>query len=97
VKSPVWFVENGGKLYIWTIATSGKVKRIRRNPKARISASSARGQPKGNWIEARARILNSTEGEDARTMIKKKYGFQFWLLNRLHGKDRIIIELDPSS
>ena len=96
MRSPVWFVERGGKLYIWTIATSGKAKRIRRNPKVRVSPSSALGQLKGNWVEAQARILGPSESEHARAMMEEKYGFQFWLLSHLHGKNRIIIELAPS-
>ena len=31
VRTPVWFAEQGGILYLYTLADSGKVKRIRNN------------------------------------------------------------------
>jgi len=96
VITPVWFIEQGGKLYIWTMATSGKVRRIRNNPAVRISPSRLRGRPKGNWVEANAHVI---EGESAAPIIdlmRKKYGLQFWLLNHLHGRGRVVIEIEPT-
>ena len=96
VKTAVWFVEYSGKLYIWTPATSGKAKRIRNNPKVSVAPSSAGGKPKGKWLEAIARVLNSPESSHSAELIRRKYGFQFWLVNLLHGRDRIIIEIEPA-
>jgi PPOX class probable F420-dependent enzyme len=96
VKSPVWFTEAGGKLFVWTIGRSGKVKRIRKTPRVRFSPSTFSGKPKGDWVEAQARILDEAESELPRGMIRKRYGAQFLLLNFLHGRGRVIIELTPT-
>lgn len=94
VKTTVWFIEDEGKLYVWTPAISGKAKRIQANSKVRVTPSSGSGKPKGDWVEAKARILNSSKFSQYRDLIRKKYGFQFWIANWLHG-NRIIIEIDP--
>lgn len=96
VKTTVWFIEDGGKLYVWTPAITGKAKRIRNNPKVRVAPSSAGGKPKGEWVEAKARILNPPDNTHAAELIRKKYGLQFWLVNRLHGRNRVVIELEPT-
>lgn len=94
VKTPVWFVERGGKLYVWTIATSGKARRIRNNSKARIAPCSVRGEPKGGWVEAKAHLVEAEAYPPIIDMLRTKYGFQFWLLSHLHGKGRIVFEIE---
>jgi PPOX class probable F420-dependent enzyme len=37
VRTPVWFWEDGGVLYVRTEDGSGKVKRARRNPQVRVT------------------------------------------------------------
>jgi hypothetical protein len=95
VKTPVWFVEQGGKLYIWTIATSGKAKRIRNNRRVRVSPSSAIGRLKGDWVEAKALFVEPETSAPIIELIRRKYGFQFWLLNHFHGKGRAVVEIEP--
>lgn len=56
VRTPLWFIEENGALYVWTMANSGKAKRIRNNPKVRVVPSTARGRPRGNWIDAEAHL-----------------------------------------
>ncbi len=63
VRTPVWFAEKDGELLLYTLADSGKVKRIRNNPRVRIAPSDMRGKLLGDWSDAAARFL---EGEDAR-------------------------------
>src|SRR5262249_38406544 len=36
VRTPLWFVEDDGALYFYTVAHSYKVKRIRNNPRVRV-------------------------------------------------------------
>ena len=43
VKTPVWFVEDNGKLYVRTVADSAKVKRLRRNAQVRVTPCQADG------------------------------------------------------
>jgi hypothetical protein len=37
VQTPVWFAEDQGVLYVYTLANAGTVKRIRRNPHIRLA------------------------------------------------------------
>src|SRR5215207_10048516 len=66
VATPLWFVEEGGVLYVRTPARSGKVKRLRNNPRVRAVPSDRRGNPKGVWIDGRARIVGGAEAGDDR-------------------------------
>ncbi|GIV71153.1 PPOX class F420-dependent oxidoreductase [Caldilinea sp.] len=82
VVTPVWVAAENGKLYVWTLADSGKVKRIRNNGRVRIAVSDARGNPKSAWVEARARVLDDpAEDRKQRERLAKKYGWQFQLFN----------------
>jgi PPOX class probable F420-dependent enzyme len=40
VQTPVWFAEDRGVLYVYTLANAGKVKRIRRHPRIRFATCS---------------------------------------------------------
>jgi hypothetical protein len=57
VQTPVWFAEDDGTLYIYTLANAGKVKRIRRNLRVRIAPCTMRGNVTGQWGEAKAHIV----------------------------------------
>jgi PPOX class probable F420-dependent enzyme len=46
VRTPVWFLIENAILYVHTDDSTGKVKRIRRNPKVRLAPSHFRGKPK---------------------------------------------------
>ena len=74
VATPVWFAENEGILYIYSLANAGKVKRIRNNPRVRVIPCDVRGKPKGEWVEGRARILDASGAEQAHRLLDKKYG-----------------------
>jgi len=41
VQTPVWFIEDNGVLFVHTMLTSGKVKRVRKNPHVRVVPCSA--------------------------------------------------------
>ena len=77
VRTPVWFLKEDGILYVHTDDHTGKVKRIRRNPKVRVAPSHFRGKPKAEYVEAQA-VLESSPGavEKYHSKIYKKYGFQ---------------------
>ena len=91
VRTPVWFAENEGKLYLFTNPKSGKVKRIHNNPSVRIAPCTMRGRVTGPEFEATARILPSSETELGLSLLKKKY----WLMRIpfVWSKDSIFIEL----
>ena len=73
VKTPVWFIENNGTLWVRTDDT-GKMKRIRGNSSIQMAPCSARGAPKGSWVEAKAEIAIGPEAEEAYLLLRKKYG-----------------------
>jgi len=77
VRTPVWFLIEDGILYVHTDDSTGKVKRIRRNPRVRVAPSHFRGKPKAEYIEARA-LLEASPGtvEKYHSKIYRKYGWQ---------------------
>ena len=83
VITPVWFVNQGSQLYVWTGKTSGKVKRIRNNPRVRLVPSDFRGTPRGNWVEGTASIHEQGENTEVEQLFRKKYGLQFKLFSGL--------------
>jgi len=101
VPTPVWFVEIDGRLYVFTGAQSGKVKRIRANGRASVAPSDVRGNPLDKFIPMQARLVNDSELIlRADQLYKRKYGFQRILinwLNRLRGRKdaSVLIELTP--
>jgi len=94
VRTPVWFAEHQGIIYVRTNTDTGKAKRIRRNPHVRIAPSSARGIPKSDWIEAEAIIAGEGEAKTAFSLLKTKYGIQYRLIRFIHWlqtrKDRSV-------
>lgn len=81
VKTPVWFAaeasveldSNDAKLYVYTIGVSGKVKRIRNNPRVKVAPCDMRGELRGDWVAARAEILTGAEAEHGMQLLNKKY------------------------
>jgi PPOX class probable F420-dependent enzyme len=92
VATPVWFVEQGGQLLIQTDGTSGKVKRIRANPKVTVAACSASGRVRTTPRPGRAKIVEApADIERIETLIKAKYrGYMpfvtagWWLARTFH-------------
>lgn len=88
VKTPVWFVQDGEALRVWTFYGAGKTKRIRRNGTVRVVPSTASGEPLGEWISAEAIADHSPETiRQVEVLMRKKYGFAFAVFNLL-GKIR---------
>ena len=73
VATPVWFGEEGGKLYVMTRSDMGKAKRIRNNPQVRVAPCTIRGKVSGPEFDAKARILQPQEHARARQAINRKY------------------------
>ena len=97
VATPVWFAEEGGSLYIYSLANAGKVKRIRNNPRVRVAPCDMRGRPKGEWIEARAKILDAAGADRAHKLLDRKYGWMKIMGNlysKLMKRERAAIEIE---
>jgi uncharacterized protein len=74
VSTPVWFAEDDGVFYVYSLANAGKVKRIRNNPRVRIMPCDIRGNPKGEWADAEARIADAATAVKGHKLLNKKYG-----------------------
>ena len=103
VTTPVWFARHGDRLYVFTEGDAGKVKRLRNGPRARVAACTVIGRLRGDWIEARGRVVDDAKTvNDAYTALRAKYGWQmkmvdFW--SRLTGRydARAIVEIGPAA
>jgi PPOX class probable F420-dependent enzyme len=92
VLTPLWFAEQEGRLYVMTRSDSGKMKRIRNNPRVRVAPCTMRGRVTGPWAEARARLLPPEEPR-GRRLLEEKY-----LLMRipwLWSRKNVFLELAP--
>jgi len=104
VRTPVWFAgepENGApeKVYVYSTADSGKAKRIRNNGRARVAPCDARGNLRGDWMDARGEIVSGEEAEHGMRLLNKKYSpwkklldfFSFFSRNK-----RIVFVIRPA-
>lgn len=73
VATPVWFVQQDGRLLAMTDAASGKVKRIRRNPAVRVAICTASGRLRGPQLAGLAEILPDSEVSAVQQLIGRKY------------------------
>jgi len=92
VKTPVWFAQEGDTLYIWTVGDSGKVKRIRNNPRVNIAPCKRFGKVKGEWVPAEASVDASDAAvRHVETLLRRKLGLEFAafrLIDRLRDRRR---------
>lgn len=87
VKTPVWFVQEGNSLYIWTFANSGKVKRIRNNAQVNVAPCKRRGEVIGAWMAAQASVDSSSDAvKHVEDLLRQKIGFGFtifWVVEKV--------------
>jgi hypothetical protein len=76
VSTPVWFMIENNLVYVVTRSSTGKVKRLRNNQSVRIAPSGYSGDPKGDWMDGKARFVEGAEADRAVQLRKKKYGLQ---------------------
>ena len=74
VQTPVWFVIQDETIYVTTMNSSWKVKRLKNNKSVRIVPSNFKGKPKRDWIEGEAFFGNESELKLAMSLRNKKYG-----------------------
>ena len=105
VDTPVWCAPLDGKLVIFTLRDSYKVKRIRRNPKVQIAKCDVRGRLLGTWQDATCRAIENDPAYEARAYraLTAKYGWKMRIGNffsALSGRmrRRLVMEiaLSPS-
>ena len=74
MRTPVWFAEDSGVLFLHTVKNSGKVKRIRRTARVRVAPCDMTGTVKGEWIEGEARVLDADGARRVDELLDRKYG-----------------------
>src|SRR3989475_8656004 len=80
VRTPVWFIEENGELFVRTDSITGKIKRIRNNPRVRLAPCNARGTVKGTWVDGEARMIEPESSEHVFSLLKKKYGISYRII-----------------
>jgi PPOX class probable F420-dependent enzyme len=98
VPTPVWFTLKDDKFYVVTSLSTGKVKRIRNNPRVQVAPSDFKGKIKGETFFAQARFMPAEEYDKIERLFKKKYGIQYWLFGmagRANDSGKIYIEFTP--
>lgn len=94
VRTPVWFVELDGILYIRTSNETGKYKRILKNPSVQIAPCDMRGKIKGEWQKAEAKMVTGEEAQQAYQMMKQKYGIMYKMVSIARsGKNYVVFAI----
>jgi PPOX class probable F420-dependent enzyme len=100
VDTPVWVAPIEGKLVVFTLRDSYKVKRVRRNPKVQVAKCDVRGNLQGDWHDGTCRVVEGEPDWEARAYdaLLRKYGWQMAVGNffsALSGrkKKRILLEI----
>ncbi len=98
MRTPVWFTQEGDKIYVRTTKNAGKVKRVRNNSQVRIAPCAVNGEVQGEWVTAQGRIATDEEARQANQLLGKKYGFQkhmFEMMAKLRGGQWDVITIEP--
>jgi PPOX class probable F420-dependent enzyme len=82
VPTPVWAAPAGGALYVRSERSSGKVKRLRRDPRLLVAPCTVRGAPLGAPFEASGRVLDGEEERVAERALATRYGLGRELFER---------------
>jgi hypothetical protein len=101
IKSPMWFAQDNDALYLWTMADTSKVKRIRNNPHVNSAPCKRMGEVTGEWMTAHATIDDSPiMVAQVEAMLLKKIGLFFRIFrfidairDRQKNSHRICIKL----
>jgi PPOX class probable F420-dependent enzyme len=104
VPTPVWFAVAGSRLYVKTETPSGKVRRIRHDPRVQVAPCTLGGRRLGAAVEGRARVLESWEAPLAERTLRGRYGlgrrlFGFLIepIFRLRGLAPAYLEVVPAA
>ena len=98
VPTPVWAARGGAHLYVRSERASGKLKRLRKDPRLLVAPCTVRGAPLGAPFEARARILAPEEEPVAERALSARYGVGRELFERamdLLRIDMCFLEITP--
>jgi hypothetical protein len=101
VPTPVWFAVDDGKLHVVTDGNSGKVKRIRNNPRVLVEPCTSQGKTLGPSAQGTARIFSRQDGARSRLALDRKYKIAmalftiFWHMTG-QAKTVVFLEIEPA-
>jgi PPOX class probable F420-dependent enzyme len=98
VPTPVWAAEAGGRLYVRTERISGKLKRLRNDPRMLVAPCTVRGKPLGAPFEATGRLVPPERARTAERALSGRFGaaramFE-WSMDRMRI-DMCYLEITP--
>jgi len=103
VRTPVWFASDPAsrngltRFYVYALPDSGKVKRIRNNPKVRIAPCNMRGDVRGAWVDATARTCDAAEMAKGQSLLIQKYGLMKRIgdfFSGLRGRTQVVLAIE---
>ena len=95
VATPVWIARDGDSLIVTTSDGTGKVKRIRNDPRVRLAPSTIRGKVANDatWVDAVATIEPMTPALSS--VLGAKYGLMYrlngWMQSRRESRPASVI------
>ena len=104
VATPMWASAAAGTLYLWTRATSGKVKRLRHDSRVLLAPCDAHGVPQGPAVAGTATLLDAAGLARVVRLHRDKYGLRFTVTNALAvlprpnrggGQVAVAVTIDP--
>lgn len=100
VRTPVWFVEYNGELCFTSEVSSGKVKRLKRDPAVMVAPCRPDGALLGDWYPGRARFMSAEETVIVKKVYARKYGvlklfFDLMGIFRKGKRVFIAVQLNP--
>ena len=106
VNTPVWFAQEreADNYYVYSLRKAGKVKRIRNFPDVRVATCNFSGKLKGDWIDARADLIDESENvKIAYSLLRGKYGIRFrigdffsWIIGNYYRRQIIRLCINRS-
>jgi PPOX class probable F420-dependent enzyme len=88
VSTPIWFALVDDSVYATTPPDSGKMKRLRNDPRVVLTPCNAWGRPRGESVEGVARAIDGAAPERAEAALREKYWLGLALFHLL-GKREI--------
>ena len=99
VSTPVWVAREGEALVVTTSAASGKVKRLRRDPRVELRPCSRSGKVPEGAEPVSAVAAVEPPSEVATDALKRKYGLQYRAISAVErliarrGRERVILRI----
>ena len=101
VATPVWIARDGDALVVTTPGESGKVKRLRRDPRVELRPCGRSGKVADDAVPVAgmAEVVQPSNG--AAEALRRKYGLEYRLVSmveRLFGRgrrERVILRIRP--